>query len=64
MRINDQLAELVVRNPGRLYGLATVDAYSGEAGGRELTRAVRDLGLRGVFVQAGKNDLLLVFRVC
>ena len=25
-RINDHLAELVSRNPGRLYGLATVDA--------------------------------------
>lgn len=58
-RINDQLAELVGRNPGRLYGLATIDAYSGEAGARELTRAVRELGLRGIFVQAAKNDLSL-----
>jgi aminocarboxymuconate-semialdehyde decarboxylase len=58
-RINDQLAELVGRNPGRLHGLATVDAYSGEAGARELTRAVRELGLKGVFVQAAKNELLL-----
>ena len=47
------------RNPGRLYGLATVDAYSGDAGARELTRAVRELGLRGVFVESAKNDLLL-----
>lgn len=59
MRINDQLAELVRRNPGRLYGLATVDAYSEEAGARELTRAVRELDLRGAFVQAAKNDLFL-----
>jgi aminocarboxymuconate-semialdehyde decarboxylase len=58
-RINDHLAELVSRNPGRLYGLATVDAYSGDAGARELTRAVRELGLRGVFVESAKNDLLL-----
>jgi aminocarboxymuconate-semialdehyde decarboxylase len=35
-----------------------VDAYSGEAGARELTRAVRELGLRGVFVDSAKNDLL------
>jgi aminocarboxymuconate-semialdehyde decarboxylase len=58
-RVNDQLAELVSRNPGRLYALATVDAYSGEAGARELTRAVRELGLRGVFVQAAKSGSFL-----
>jgi predicted TIM-barrel fold metal-dependent hydrolase len=58
-RINDQLAELVGRNPGRLYGLATVDAYSGETGARELTRAVRELGLRGVFVEAARKDMFL-----
>jgi aminocarboxymuconate-semialdehyde decarboxylase len=57
-RINDHVAELVGRNPGRLYGLATVDAYSGEAGARELTRAVKELGLRGVFIESGKGDLL------
>jgi aminocarboxymuconate-semialdehyde decarboxylase len=49
----------VAKNPGRLYGLATVDAFSGDAGARELTRAVRDLGLRGVFVEAGRRGLLL-----
>lgn len=58
-RINDQLAELAGKNPGRVYGLATVDAYSGEAGARELTRAVRELGLRGVFVASAKKDMFL-----
>ena len=58
-RINDQLAELVRDHPGRLYGLATVDAFSGDEGARELSRAVRDLGLRGVFVESAKGDLLL-----
>jgi predicted TIM-barrel fold metal-dependent hydrolase len=57
-RINDHIANLVAKNPGRLYGLATVDAYSGEAGARELIRAVKELGLRGVFVESGKKDLL------
>lgn len=57
-RINDAMAALVARYPGRLYGLATVDAYSGEAGGRELTRAVKELGLRGVFVESANGDLL------
>lgn len=58
-RINDQIAELVGKNPGRLYGLATVDTYGGDAGARELTRAVRELGLRGVFVESARKDLLL-----
>jgi predicted TIM-barrel fold metal-dependent hydrolase len=57
--INDHIADLVAKNPGRLYGMASVDAYSGDAGARELTRAVRELGLRGVFVEAGKKGLLL-----
>jgi predicted TIM-barrel fold metal-dependent hydrolase len=57
-RTNDTIAELVERHPDRLYGLATVDAYSGEAGARELTRAVTQLGLRGVFVESAKGDLL------
>ncbi len=47
------------RHPGKLYGLATVDAFSGDDGARELTRAVRELGLRGVFVESAKRDLLL-----
>jgi aminocarboxymuconate-semialdehyde decarboxylase len=58
-RINDQMAALVGKHPGTLYGLATVDAFSGEAGARELTRAVRELGLRGVFVESAKRELLL-----
>jgi aminocarboxymuconate-semialdehyde decarboxylase len=57
-RINDHVAALVAKHPGRLYGLATVDAFSGEEGARELTRAVRELGLRGVFVESAKRDLL------
>jgi predicted TIM-barrel fold metal-dependent hydrolase len=58
-RINDQLAELVSRHPGRLFGLATVDAYGGEESALELIRAVRQLGFRGVFVASAKKDLLL-----
>jgi predicted TIM-barrel fold metal-dependent hydrolase len=57
-RINDEVANLVAKHPGKLYGLATVDAYSGEEGARELNRAVRELGLRGVFIESGKKDLL------
>jgi aminocarboxymuconate-semialdehyde decarboxylase len=48
----------VSKNPGRLYGLATVDVYAGDDAARELTRAVKELGLRGVFVESAKRDLL------
>jgi predicted TIM-barrel fold metal-dependent hydrolase len=57
-RINDAIAELVSRNSGKLYGLATVDVYTGDEAARELTRAVKELGLRGVFVESAKGDLL------
>jgi aminocarboxymuconate-semialdehyde decarboxylase len=58
-RINDQIAETCARNKGKLYGLATIDPFSGDDAARELTRAVKDLGLRGVFVESAKKDLLL-----
>ena len=58
-RLNDALAALVDRHPSRIHGLASVDAYAGEAAARELQRAVRDLGLRGVFVDSAKGDRLI-----
>jgi len=58
-RINDRMAEVCARHPGKLHGLATVDAFSGDAGARELTRAVKELRLRGVFVESARGDLLL-----
>ena len=58
-RINDQMAELVSRHPGKLYGLATVDAFSGDDAARELTRAVKELKLRGVFLESARHDLIL-----
>jgi aminocarboxymuconate-semialdehyde decarboxylase len=56
-RINDAMGELVARHPGRLHGLATVDAYGGAPAAQELRRAVR-LGLRGVFMESAKGPLL------
>jgi predicted TIM-barrel fold metal-dependent hydrolase len=58
-RINDQMAAVCSKHSGKLYGLATVDAFSGETAARELTRAVKELGLRGVFVESARGDLLL-----
>jgi aminocarboxymuconate-semialdehyde decarboxylase len=57
-RINDSIAALTARHAGCLHGLATVDAYGGEASAHELVRAVRELGLRGVFVESAKGGLL------
>jgi predicted TIM-barrel fold metal-dependent hydrolase len=58
-RINDAMAELVAKFPGKLYGLATVNAFSGDAAAHELTRAIRELGLRGVFLESARGDLIL-----
>jgi aminocarboxymuconate-semialdehyde decarboxylase len=57
-RINDSVAAAVSRDPRRLFGLATVDAYAGEPAARELERAVRYLGLRGLFMESAKDGLL------
>ena len=57
--LNDHVAELVARHPGKLYGLASVDAYDGERAAREAERALRDLGLRGLFVDCARDDQLL-----
>ena len=59
VRVNDQMAELVAKHSGKLYGLATVDAFSGDDGAREVTRAVKDLKLRGLFLESAKRDLVL-----
>lgn len=57
--INDHVADLVARHPGRLYGLASVDPYDGERAAREAERAIRDLGLLGLFVDCARGDVLL-----
>jgi predicted TIM-barrel fold metal-dependent hydrolase len=58
-RINDEMAETCIKHPSKLYGLATVDPFSGDAAARELTRAVTELRLRGVFVESARKNLLL-----
>ncbi len=61
LRINDQVAALCATHTGKLHGLATVDAFAGDAAARELTRAVKDLGLRGVFVESASPRRGLLF---
>jgi aminocarboxymuconate-semialdehyde decarboxylase len=57
-RINDSIADLSARHARFLHGLATVDAYGGDESALELIRAVKDLGLRGVFVESARGALL------
>jgi aminocarboxymuconate-semialdehyde decarboxylase len=59
MALNDDLAGLVARHPGRIHGLASVDAYDGDRSAREAERAIRDLGLRGLFVDCARGDLMI-----
>jgi predicted TIM-barrel fold metal-dependent hydrolase len=58
-RTNDGFAELIARYPGRLLGLATIDAYQGESGAREVTRAVQTLKLGGICVDCAQGDRFL-----
>ncbi|HEY8252937.1 MAG TPA: amidohydrolase family protein [Burkholderiales bacterium] len=57
--MNDDLAALAARHPGRIHGLASVDAYDGERSAREAERAICDLGLRGLFVDCARGDLMI-----
>ncbi len=57
--MNDELAMLVGRYPGRIHGLGSVDAYDGDRSGREAERAIRALGLRGLFVDCARGDLMI-----
>ena len=57
--MNDELANLVSRHNGRIIGLASVDAYDGRVSAQEAERAIRDLGLRGLFVDCARGDLML-----
>src|SRR5262249_38237278 len=59
MAMNDEAAALAARHPGRIHGLASVDAYDGERSAREAERAIRELGLRGLFVDCARGDLMI-----
>lgn len=58
-RLNDHLAEAVASAPQRLRGLATVDAFAGDAAADEAVRAVRELGLSGLVVDCATDGQLL-----
>jgi len=58
-RLNDYLAETQRKHPGRLASLATIDAFSGEVGAREVERAVNELGLPGIVIDSSRNEEFL-----
>jgi uncharacterized protein len=47
---NEVVADAVAREPGRFVGIARVDPLLGAQAAREIERAARSLGLRGVFL--------------
>ena len=57
--INDDLAAIERKYPGRFIGLAQIPALEGQAAHDELRRAVRDLGLRGATITSQVNGLPL-----
>jgi 2,3-dihydroxybenzoate decarboxylase len=59
-RANDYLAEEVAKNPARFQAFAALPMQDPDAAAKELTRAVRELGMRGALVngfsQIGSED--------
>ena len=58
-RTNDVLAEAVREHGPALAALATVDVFAGDAAAEEARRAIEELGLAGIAVDAAQGELLL-----
>jgi predicted TIM-barrel fold metal-dependent hydrolase len=56
-RVNEFTAEAVAKDPGLFFGLATIDAYTGDAAAKEAEYAVRELGLHGLFLDAQRHGV-------
>jgi len=57
--INEETAALAARYPMQIFGLASVDAFDGDRAAREAERAIRDLKLRGLFVDCARGELMI-----
>jgi aminocarboxymuconate-semialdehyde decarboxylase len=53
--VNDRIAEIVAATPDRFVGLGTVPLQNADLAVRELDRAVKELGLRGVQINSNVN---------
>lgn len=64
-RSNDYLAERIAKYPRRLQGFAALPMQDPETAARELTRCVKELGLRGALVngfsQVGATDSVVFY---
>ncbi|SED71469.1 gamma-resorcylate decarboxylase [Rhizobiales bacterium GAS191] len=64
-RANDLLAEEVAKRPDRFAGLAALPMQSPDEAARELSRCVKDLGLKGALVngfsEAGSSDTVIYY---
>jgi predicted TIM-barrel fold metal-dependent hydrolase len=58
-RVNDAFAAAIDDHDGRLAGLATIDAFAGDAGAEEARRAIDELGLSGLAVDCARGERLL-----
>ncbi|HVW46380.1 MAG TPA: amidohydrolase family protein [Solirubrobacterales bacterium] len=58
-RVNDTYAERVAESPDRLAALATIDAFRGDEAAEEVRRAVTELHLPGIVVDASQGERLL-----
>src|SRR5262249_13762715 len=57
--INDDLAQVQARYPGKFVGLAQAPVLEGEDAVREIERAIHSLGLKGVTITAQTQGLSL-----
>src|SRR5215475_9773368 len=53
---NDHVAETVAQKPDRLIGLGSVPLQDATLAVGEMTRAVRELGLKGIVIASRVND--------
>jgi len=51
-KVNDELAEKISKHPKRFAGFATIASHEPESAARELERAVKQLGLKGVKINS------------
>ncbi|MEV4096884.1 amidohydrolase family protein [Streptosporangium saharense] len=57
--VNEYLADAVRERPEVFLGLATVDAFSGEAGAEQTRYAIEELGLHGIVLDSSRDDRFL-----
>jgi predicted TIM-barrel fold metal-dependent hydrolase len=57
--VNELLAEIVRDHPDAFLGLATVDAFTGDAGAEQTRYAIAKLGLHGIVLDSSRDNRYL-----